>query len=465
MSHIVYVTNGMSSTLNSSLELSRRLVDAGHRVTYVSPADVEETVRAHGHAFHRFCQDRAFVQSAEEDPPPRAISPSTPAALVRWILRRRRLRREASRMQAFEALVRSLDPDLLVLDYELHLPIITASTMDVPIVLAIVWFTIFRHPDLPPLEFREPPASGAVGRARVRLLWLRSFAGGVTREWRRLLSIEGIRIRLSPPAVDTLFIEDIRAVARARGFDLRRAERTNWLRPLTYPEIPTLCFNLREMEFAHEPHPSLRYVGPMIARERTEVRGKGASATAWSRFLDDRESLESPRPLVYCSLGTHWSADQAFLGRVMEVFRRRPDWDLVLGLGSKLDPRALHPVPENALVLAWAPQLEVLRIADVAITHGGITTINECVAYAVPMLVYSTGKVDQDGCAARVEHHGLGLVGDRERDGADEIERRLEAMLGGTEVRANVEAMRARLLEVERTGSAVATIEGLIRSE
>lgn len=46
---IVYITNGMASTLNSSLELSRRLTDAGHEVIYLSQADVGPRVQAAGY--------------------------------------------------------------------------------------------------------------------------------------------------------------------------------------------------------------------------------------------------------------------------------------------------------------------------------------------------------------------------------------------------------------------------------
>jgi UDP:flavonoid glycosyltransferase YjiC (YdhE family) len=48
MLRIVYLTNGMASTLNSSLELSRRLDQRGHSVTYVSHAHIADTVKAHG---------------------------------------------------------------------------------------------------------------------------------------------------------------------------------------------------------------------------------------------------------------------------------------------------------------------------------------------------------------------------------------------------------------------------------
>jgi UDP:flavonoid glycosyltransferase YjiC (YdhE family) len=62
------------------------------------------------------------------------------------------------------------------------------------------------------------------------------------------------------------------------------------------------------------------------------------------------------------------------------------------------------------------PQLDVLRHADVAVVHGGANTVDECVLAGVPMLIYCGYETDMAGNTARVEHHGLGIAGDRRRD-------------------------------------------------
>ena len=146
--------------------------------------------------------------------------------------------------------------------------------------------------------------------------------------------------------------------------------------------------------------------------------------------------------MIYCSLGTVWSADETFLRRVVEVFRRRQDWDLVLGLGGKLDPSRLEPVPDNVLALSWAPQMDVLEAADCAITHGGITSINECISLGVPLVVYSTKHVDQDGTAARVRYRDLGVVADKDTDTVDQLERNIATVLDDERLGGHVDAMR-----------------------
>jgi UDP:flavonoid glycosyltransferase YjiC (YdhE family) len=78
------------------------------------------------------------------------------------------------------------------------------------------------------------------------------------------------------------------------------------------------------------------------------------------------------------------------------------------------------------------------------VTHGGINTLDECVTYGVPMLVYRGGETDMAGNAARVVYHGLGIAGDGRRDGVDDIRHHLDLLLDESDFANNVEDMRRR---------------------
>jgi UDP:flavonoid glycosyltransferase YjiC (YdhE family) len=139
-----------------------------------------------------------------------------------------------------------------------------------------------------------------------------------------------------------------------------------------------------------------------------------------------------------------------------------PEWTLVLGLGRKAAAKDLGTVPENVFLLDWAPQIEILQQADAAITHGGSSTINECVRFAVPMVVYSTGHVDQPGNTARVAYHGLGLAADRRRDGPGAIARNVERVLHDEAMRGKLCAMQRALLAYEESEAAVRCVESFL---
>jgi UDP:flavonoid glycosyltransferase YjiC (YdhE family) len=452
---IVYITNGMTSTLNSSFELSRRLRAAGHDVVYLSPADVVDQVEAQGLRCIRLTGDRVFQETIEAPVPPyRGLS------WRRALKARRRLRRESIENYEIERAVAELEPDLLLIDIEMHFAIIATASTGLPTLLPIVWFSIFRRPGLPPMHTSLEPAHSWRQRLAIRWSWWRLRLETIHGEWRDRLrrALSGDVLR--PVAYDTFDVDDLRALARSRGFAFNRlTNRRHWLRPYVYTELPVLCFNAWEMELPQESWPTVHYVGPMVHRQRADALLSAESAAQWAEFMARRGNAEDGRPLIYCSLGTFWSTDRAFLRRVLDVFARRLDWDLVLGLGGKLDPEALAPIPPNALVVDYAPQLEVLQAADCAITHGGITTINECIELGVPMVVYSTRHVDQNGCAVRVAVHGLGVVGDKDVDDGEALERNIERALTDREIRRNVGDLRERFSIYRETRAAIKVIE------
>lgn len=124
--------------------------------------------------------------------------------------------------------------------------------------------------------------------------------------------------------------------------------------------------------------------------------------------INDSEKLE--KPLIYCSLGTmnhRYKKAQMFYDAVIDLFRMNPQWKLVLSVGNSIKIEKEN-LPENITVYEFAPQLDILKKADLAITHGGHGTIKECIKYGVPMLVVPC-IYDQRGNAAKVHFLKLGI--------------------------------------------------------
>lgn len=111
------------------------------------------------------------------------------------------------------------------------------------------------------------------------------------------------------------------------------------------------------------------------------------------------------RPLIYASLGTIQNRTPTLFRKIIDSVRG-DDVQLVLSLGRR---EALwdDPIPENVLVVPFAPQLALLARSDLAITHAGLNTALECLAAGVPMLCLPITN-DQPGVAARVEWVGAG---------------------------------------------------------
>jgi MGT family glycosyltransferase len=146
---------------------------------------------------------------------------------------------------------------------------------------------------------------------------------------------------------------------------------------------------------------------------RKELPGHFHYTGPWHGHGRDSEKIAFPwerldgRPLIYASLGTL----QNRLGR---VFRAILDGcadlpvQLVLSLGRK-DAEWNEPVPSNAIVVPFAPQLSLLERSHMLITHAGLNTALEGLARGLPMLCMPVTN-DQPGVARRVEWLGAGEV-------------------------------------------------------
>ena len=460
MARIVYINHGMVSTLNASLEFSRRLHAAGHEVSYLSHRDLRDTVEAAGYAFHRLTACDRLGEELEAEVRGLNHLPRIQRRL-KTIPLSRRYRQASLTTPELEDRVRSLRPDVAIIDMEMHYAIMATRRLGIPTVLPSLWFSVMRRPDLPPMHTPLRPAESLADRLRIRAAWWRLVgARAVSRAtpaWRP----NEIRRRLAPVHYGTTHPDDLSDLAKARGLALKEeTDWTQWLKPHLYPKLPVLYFNAWEMELPHDPAPGSEYVGPMVLRGRPETRLDEPTKRLWQAFRANAETRELP--LVYCSLGTYWSTDTRFLRRVVEVFARRRDWALVIGLGGKTSAESLAPLPENVLALNYAPQLEVLAAASAAITHGGVTSINEAISFGVPLLVCSTSHVDQDGCQVRVVHHRLGLAGDIRGEDTSGLESQLEELLAPGEIRDNVQRMKSVFEGYAERGTAVKAIERLV---
>lgn len=137
----------------------------------------------------------------------------------------------------------------------------------------------------------------------------------------------------------------------------------------------------------------VRFVGPLH-----RSAGSQPVPFPWER-LDGR-------PLIYASLGT-------LVNRVAATFRviaeacNGLDAQLVISTGNGISPEALGEFPGEPIVVSYAPQLDLLRQAALAVTHAGLNTVLEALSAGLPMVAIPVTN-DQPGIAARVAWVGAG---------------------------------------------------------
>jgi zeaxanthin glucosyltransferase len=191
--------------------------------------------------------------------------------------------------------------------------------------------------------------------------------------------------------------DGLKAYARNAGLKI------NWEDPgFTLSKIASLSQTPRAFDFENSHWPSqFHHTGPFH-----DGKGRDAVNFPWERLTGE--------PLIYASMGT-------ILNGQVEVFRtlaagvaKHKGVQLVLSIGDQLEPEQIGPVPSSAIVVKRAPQLELLKLASVCITHSGLNTVLESLAQGVPQVAIPV-TFDQPGIAARIAYHKTGVVSSLER--------------------------------------------------
>jgi MGT family glycosyltransferase len=201
-------------------------------------------------------------------------------------------------------------------------------------------------------------------------------------------------------------------------------------------QISQLC---AEFDFPRqELLPYFHYIGSFAASRRVNTDHQ----FPWDR-LDGR-------PLIFASLGTVPDPPNLPVFRKILAACAGLDVQLVLALGRWHEEQEsvrekLGPVPDNALVVEFAPQLALLERAAVMITHAGLNTTLESLSRGVP-LVALPRSADQPGNASRIERAGAGLRTSFLHSTPEELRRLVERVLTEETFRRKARELRQALL-------------------
>ncbi|MDV8025295.1 macrolide family glycosyltransferase [Rhodococcus sp. IEGM 1330] len=123
--------------------------------------------------------------------------------------------------------------------------------------------------------------------------------------------------------------------------------------------------------------------------------------------LDDRSWTAPDAPILYISFGTGYNERPEFYRLCIETFGNT-DWHVVISIGRRVDPAVLGALPANIEVHEHVPQLAVLDVAMVFITHAGMGGCTEALWFGVPTVAIPQA-VDQFGNAAMLAELGVGV--------------------------------------------------------
>jgi len=107
------------------------------------------------------------------------------------------------------------------------------------------------------------------------------------------------------------------------------------------------------------------------------------------------------RPLIYATLGTTRHVQPSVFRLIAEACHGLHA-QLVISLGNRFDSEPFDDLPAQPVVVRYAPQLELLKVAQLVITHGGSNTVFETLLAGKPMIAIPLAY-DQPAIAARLK--------------------------------------------------------------
>ena len=146
-------------------------------------------------------------------------------------------------------------------------------------------------------------------------------------------------------------------------------------------------------------------------------------------------SVIGDRKLIYISLGSLNTDFVDFYKICISAFRNT-DYYVCMSIGRKCAVSQLGEMPSNFLVKNFLPQLEVLKRADVFITHGGFNSVNEALYFGIPMLALPLVN-DQHMVAKRLVNMELGMTENIKELSPELLRARTESLISENKIKEN----------------------------
>lgn len=156
-----------------------------------------------------------------------------------------------------------------------------------------------------------------------------------------------------------------------------------------------------------------RYFQPYEEEFDESYKFVGPSIVPREENTDPNIQTTKEQRTVYISFGTLFNNSMGFYENCMEAFKGF-DLQFIMSAGNNIDIGEFKNIPGNFIVRNFVPQLEILKYADVFITHGGMNSVSEGLYYGIPLILIPQ-SVDQPMVARRVVELGAGISLDRDK--------------------------------------------------
>lgn len=154
------------------------------------------------------------------------------------------------------------------------------------------------------------------------------------------------------------------------------------------------------------------FIGPLIPQDE---------------FLMPEELKNVPRdkPLIYFAMGS--SGTPEIVARIIESFEGKP-YRIIAPVKFQLSQVPNVRMPSNVLVTDWLPAVEVNKMADLAVIHGGIGTVMTAALGGKPVVGVGM-QMEQVANLACLERLGFAIRVRKSRDPSQKVQEAIAKLL------------------------------------
>lgn len=403
MAKIIFNLVQAAGHINPSLKLARTLKNKGHEVLFTSNQEFREHIIRQGFNVLEISpieQSKRIDTNNEKNLSNNYSSNNLISVLkklfIKWATNYLINFYNEKLALKYTSRIVAAQPSLVLVDSMLPLyHTILLKSHNISIINLQTMMSLSMEAGSPPMNSKIIPKKNRGSLIYCEILWIKYFTKRRLRAaWKKAIYL----------GKDEMSIN--RRIARKCRFTLRG--KVNHRRSFNFAlkHVPEIILSSEEFNFFKSKQNRELYIGMSVSSDRRE--------DDINKEISDIIHSKTGR-LVYCSLGTistmHNKRCGLFFNKVIDAFKNSP-WTVILSTGNDTDQLNLDHGYGNIHTFCSVPQLSVLKYCDIMITHGGLNSITECIVNEVPMLVYPlNNKWDQNGNAARVVYHHIGLRG------------------------------------------------------
>jgi UDP:flavonoid glycosyltransferase YjiC (YdhE family) len=163
----------------------------------------------------------------------------------------------------------------------------------------------------------------------------------------------------------------------------------------------------------------------------------------WSPAEPLPADLARENRMIYVTLGSTGRTED--FAKLIQGLREVSGHRIVVTTGPSVTRGELGPLPDNVRVEPYLPGEEVLKRSVLAVHHGGMGVLGQCLNAGVPMICIP-GNIEQEVMASRfVDRRKVGLVVERYRLTPAKLTRAVRHVLAEPRFRDNAAAFATRV--------------------